>query len=616
MRSFYFFIALITAMVLPNPKAHSQTPVGYELAWSDEFNGTAIDPTNWGYDIGGSGWGNNELQYYTNRTDNARVENGNLVIEAKQEAFGGKNYTSARLLTKGKREFTFGRIDIRAKLPFGQGIWPALWTLGANIDQVSWPACGEMDIMELLGHEPNKSYGTVHWGVQGSGVSTHISRNYTLPSGDFSQDFHLFSLIWETDVIKIYVDNNLISTVTRSDVSGDYPFNKAFFLIFNVAVGGNWPGSPNASTVFPQRMLVDYVRVYRAVNTPSVSAPTPQRTAANVKSLFSNAYTNLPVTTWSASWDNADVADFSIGADNLKKYTNLLFAGIEFPIINASAMTHLHMDIWTPDASSFKIKLVDFGPNGIYNGGGDDREHELTYNTTTNPAIANGQWISLDIPLSNFSTLTTRTSLAQLLISTHSNTVFVDNVYFYTAVVPIELASFKAFEGQNRAFLHWTTATEKNNKGFFVEASADAKTWRNLGFVAGNGTTTEPKTYQFWDDNPASGSNYYRLRQVDADGGAQLSAVCTVVFDHNARKITLFPNPTKNVVSVMVGDISLTKLEYAFYDLTGLVVKQGFFDKNAENTVQTIDISDLPKGNYVVKFSNHRFIQTEKLVIN
>ena len=225
-------------------KAVAQAPAGYQLIWSDEFNGSTIDPTNWGYDIGGSGWGNNELQYYTNRPENAYLTNGNLVIEARKEKFDTRDYTSARLITKGKREFLFGRIDIRAKLPKGQGVWPALWSLGKNIDQVGWPACGELDIMELLGHEPNKTYSTVHWGPPGGG-STNLSRSYTLPSGDFSQDFHVFSMVWEPDLIKFYVDDNLMSTITRANISGNYPFNNPFFLIFNVAVGGNWPGNPD-----------------------------------------------------------------------------------------------------------------------------------------------------------------------------------------------------------------------------------------------------------------------------------------------------------------------------------------------------------------------------------
>lgn len=238
---------------------------GYKLAWADEFNGSSIDTQNWGYDIGGSGWGNNESQFYTNRSKNAFIENGKLVIQALKEKYDDKDYTSARLLTKGKREFMFGRIDIRAKLPKGQGIWPALWMLGSNIGQVGWPACGEIDIMELLGHEPSKSYSTIHWGAQGAGASQTAQGVFNLSNGKtFADEFHVFSFIWEKDVINILVDDKPCFSTTAAKLgASNYLYNAPFFFIFNIAVGGNWPGYPNATTVFPQRMEVDYIRVFQ-----------------------------------------------------------------------------------------------------------------------------------------------------------------------------------------------------------------------------------------------------------------------------------------------------------------------------------------------------------------
>jgi beta-glucanase (GH16 family) len=235
---------------------------GMNLVWSDEFGGKTINSSNWSYDTGGSGWGNNELEYYTNSSKNAFVSNGYLIIEARKEPMGTNNYTSARMISKDKKTFTYGRIDFRAKLPKGQGIWPALWMLGNNIASTPWPACGEIDIMELLGHEPNKTYGTVHWGAAG-GASTHIGGNYVLSSQNFSDSFHLFSLKWEADKLSFLIDDVTFFTANKSQVNGDYPFDKPFFLIMNVAVGGNWPGNPDATTVFPQRMIVDYVRVYQ-----------------------------------------------------------------------------------------------------------------------------------------------------------------------------------------------------------------------------------------------------------------------------------------------------------------------------------------------------------------
>ena len=235
---------------------------GMTLAWSDEFTANYINSNNWSYDTGGSGWGNNELEYYTNSNKNAYTTGGYLVIEARKETMGTNNYTSARMISKDKKTFTYGRIDFRAKLPKGQGIWPALWMLGNNIGTTPWPACGEIDIMELLGHEPQKTYGTIHWGAAG-GASTHIGGNYSLSSLTFNDKFHLFSLKWEADKMTFLIDDVVYFTANKSQVNGDYPFDKPFFFIMNLAVGGNWPGNPDAATVFPQRMIVDYVRVFQ-----------------------------------------------------------------------------------------------------------------------------------------------------------------------------------------------------------------------------------------------------------------------------------------------------------------------------------------------------------------
>jgi len=245
------------------------TPLSYEgmtLLWQDEFNGTSLNESDWNYEIGtgSNGWGNNELQYY--RKENTSVSSGFLTIEAKKENFEGKSYTSSRLTTQDKFDFTYGRIDIRAQLPKGQGIWPALWMLGANFSTVRWPACGEIDIMEMVGGGEGRDdtvHGTLHWDNNGSYACTCEQDNkYQLNSGLFADKFHVFTIVWDSSSIKWYVDDNLYKTVSITTGSMS-EFKNNFFFIFNVAVGGNWPGSPNASTVFPQKMIVDYVRVFQ-----------------------------------------------------------------------------------------------------------------------------------------------------------------------------------------------------------------------------------------------------------------------------------------------------------------------------------------------------------------
>lgn len=238
---------------------------GYSLIWSDEFSENKLNLNVWNQETGngGGGWGNNELEYYTDNPKNTFLSNGNLIIEARKETTGNFKYTSGRMTTQVKKTFKFGRIDIRAKLPVGIGMWPALWMLGANINTAGWPVCGEIDIMEIIGKTPSTLYATLHWG---NASGSHMSKgaDYVLSSGDFSKEFHVFSIIWEQDSIRWLIDDKSYLTINAQDVgAGIYPFNADQFFIFNVAVGGNWPGPPDSTTSFPQRMFVDYVRVFQ-----------------------------------------------------------------------------------------------------------------------------------------------------------------------------------------------------------------------------------------------------------------------------------------------------------------------------------------------------------------
>jgi beta-glucanase (GH16 family) len=244
----------------------AQTNAGWGLVWADEFNqpdGSSPDPAKWAYDTGASGWGNNELECYTTRTNNARIERGQLVIEAHKENHMGSSYTSARLKTLGKASWAHGRIEARIQLPRGQGIWPAFWMLGTNITSVGWPACGEIDIMENVGREPKSIHGTVHGpGYSGSGG---IGGAYSLPDGGtFADGFHVYAIEWTTNQIKWFVDEQPYFSVTPASLPAGkaWVFSQSEFLLLNLAVGGNWPGKPDSTTTFPQRMTVDYVPVY------------------------------------------------------------------------------------------------------------------------------------------------------------------------------------------------------------------------------------------------------------------------------------------------------------------------------------------------------------------
>ncbi len=234
---------------------------GKTLVWSDEFDGESIDLSHWTYDLGASGWGNQELQNYTSDSENSYVNDGNLFIVAREN---GIHFTSARMKSIGLQEFQYGRIDVRAILPKGQGIWPAIWMLGANYPTVGWPACGEIDIMELIGSSPNTVHGTIHYGTDwtqhnytGSGTSIPWTET-------FSDEFHVFSIDWDENGITWLLDDQPFYTIDNA-VTGSqpYPFDNPFFFIMNIAVGGQWPGYPDATTEFPQFMAVDYVRVFQ-----------------------------------------------------------------------------------------------------------------------------------------------------------------------------------------------------------------------------------------------------------------------------------------------------------------------------------------------------------------
>ncbi|MEQ6124330.1 glycoside hydrolase family 16 protein [Pseudotenacibaculum sp. MALMAid0570] len=265
-----YSFALMILVLFSCETNETQTVTNFtNLTWQDNFDTDgAPDSANWTYEIGDGtaqgipGWGNNELQYYTDRPENVVVENGMLKITAVREQFQGSNYTSARILTKGLFQQSYGRFEARIKLPWGQGLWPAFWLLGDdNNGTVVWPQNGEIDIMENRGSEPTITHGSVHG--PGYSAGNAITKSYELPNGRFDTDFHVFGIEWGPNYINYYVDDVLYNQITPEDVTGEWVYNdKPFYIILNVAVGGAFSGNPSANTVFPQTMYVDYVRVY------------------------------------------------------------------------------------------------------------------------------------------------------------------------------------------------------------------------------------------------------------------------------------------------------------------------------------------------------------------
>lgn len=349
---------------------------------------------------------------------------------------------------------------------------------------------------------------------------------------------------------------------------------------------------------------------------PITPAPTPTKLPANVISLFSNAYTNVSVNTWSAVWDNADVADLQIVGNDTKKYSNLIFAGVEFttPTINVTNAQFYHVDIWTPNATSFKIKLVDFGANGVYNGpGGDDVEFEYT---CIPPAFST--WVSYDIPMSAFTTLTTKAHLAQMIFVSSGSTVYLDNVYFWsTSVLATNLNQFTVSKKENSTLLNWSTLSETNNAGFGVERSNDAKNWEQIQFVKGNGTTTVNSNYTITDKNPTKGTNYYRLKMIDNNGKFTYSSVQSVYFSEKGTVgFSFYPNPSKNNINVALETITNKVASLDLTDNLGRVVKTIAISNQNSNSNISINTANMNKGVYFLVLKDGAFTKSSTVIID
>jgi len=259
-------VAIACAGRSPTPEAGDPSAAGYRLVFADEFETPGSpDPARWDYDIGYIA--NDEKQYYTSRSENARVEGGALVIEARREPWQGYAYTSARLVTRGRFEFRYGRVEVRARLPGGRGAWPAIWTLGANIGEVGWPACGEIDVMENVGFDPLRVHASVHTAAYNHVLGTHRTASVELAD---PAEFHVYAMEWHGDRIEVSLDGRPYFSF-RNEGSGSraWPFDRPQYLLLNLAIGGSWGGQQGIDDEhFPKRMLVDYVRVYQEVQAP------------------------------------------------------------------------------------------------------------------------------------------------------------------------------------------------------------------------------------------------------------------------------------------------------------------------------------------------------------
>jgi hypothetical protein len=354
-----------------------------------------------------------------------------------------------------------------------------------------------------------------------------------------------------------------------------------------------------------------------SVGPPMVAAPTPTVAPATVISLFSNAYINVPVDTWRTSWSSAALTDMQIVGNDTKLYTNLDFVGVEFTganMIDATAMQFYHIDVWTPNATVFRVKLVDFGANGVF--GGDDVEHEYVL-----PGLTQAGWNSYDIPLSSFTGLVNRAHLAQMIFSalpTGSATVYIDNVYFTSSSpLPVSLVDFTAKASKNVTNITWTTLSELNNKGFVVEKLTDGGNFKQIGIVAGKGTSNLKNEYVFVDNTPNVRLNYYRLKQIDLDGRFTYSQIVSVKFSKNElMSFSFFPNPAKEVLKINVGLVENENATIRLINIYGQSVITKMIKKSLATSIINVDISKIASGIYYLEMRDGENTSVQKVVIN
>jgi len=335
---FKIFAGALAFLFVLSDTSHAQT---WELVWEEQFESDSLDMDKWSFQIGTgaseglTSWGNNELQYYTDREENLFLEDGKLHIRALEERFVNRDYTSARIRTKDKADFRYGKFEIRAKNPTGQGLWPAIWMMPTESVYGGWPRSGEIDIMELVGHEPDVVHGTVHYGPAWPNNREH-GGSIQLDEGTFNDDFHTFTIIWEPERIRWFVDDQLYFLTTPSHLAPEnWPFDQDFHFILNVAVGGNWPGNPDASTEFPQEMVVDYIRVYEDSELVTSAEPIESPAAFKLHQNYPNPFN--PTT--QISFDLAEPRQITVAAnDHFQAGTH----SVSFDASNLSSGTYMY----------------------------------------------------------------------------------------------------------------------------------------------------------------------------------------------------------------------------------------------------------------------------------
>jgi beta-glucanase (GH16 family) len=585
---FIFFI------FISNIKAQCPT-----ITWSDEFNGTNLDAKSWSYQIGDGcdinlcGWGNSELQYY--QSQNVVVSNGTLKITAKREQVGTKQYTSARIRTINKVDIKFGRIEARMKMPIGQGLWPAFWMLPTDNVYGGWPMSGEIDIMEYLGHEPNTTHGTLHFGnAWPNNQST--TKKYVIPEGSFNANFHTYALEWTDQKFTWYIDGYLFATKTRADVAGRWPFDQRFHFLLNLAVGGNWPGNPNSSTSFPQVFEIDYIRVYDKTGLPHLSGP--ESVVEGSKSVFFKIENPQVNSTYEWTLPNGANIVEGNGTNEIKVNWGSQSGEVKVKVTNTCGEVEYKVIVKTEGALKKRVSLENFDEAAlITRGNGTGTFFDNVENSSPN-----------SINDSKLCGEYKRSSVTQYDVLFYSTNALsnVSNLINGTEKFYIDILTNAPVGSQILLQLESSTkATSANyplgRHSRFVINTTKQNEWERLSFnfldrpdPAMNNNSVNNIVILF-APNSFTG-HAYKLDNFDIYDRSILSSNISLT----NHEMFIYPNPLNTEILNIQSDISLES--YQIIDMMGKVSKKGALKDTRES--YQVDIGQLPKGSYFIKVSN------------
>ena len=632
-----------------------------QLVWSDEFNGTSLDLTKWTPIVGEGGAvsGNAELQYYTDRSQNIQVSSGTLKIIALLESYGGNSYTSARMQTKNLGDWLYGRFEARIKLPVAQGMWPAFWLLPTDNTYGIWPRSGEIDIMELIGREPSHAYATIHTSADATVHS--FGNRYDLSNGTFADAFHVFSMEWSPNLLKFYVDGVLYSTQTNTTVS-PYPwvFDKRFYMLLNLAIGGPWPGAPDATTTFPQTMEVDYVRVYQKIgdlamtgktlvepNTPSVSYAVPTisgityqwavsgagntiasgqgtaqatvnwaTTSGTVSVLMNDGCTPsatvaTPVTVSPNLWDNYGFEQNYVSWETRPPYdaTKALFSTSTSDFTEGSKSACVQTN--TVGTNPWDIQLSRTNLNLTAGTSYTLRFKAKANAARTIPAtfIRTSDFSYIASVNTNLTTAWQQFSLTFTPVSNENvmlnldlaaqlgTNCFDDFTFARTSVLPIELLDFQGFVSKENNRLTWQFADAKDVKDIVLEKSSDGILFNAFVSIDKNGAKETL-------DNTPFALTYYRLKMIELDGKVSFSKIISLKRGDILRGPKIYPNPVHSVLTIE----NIEGQSVEIVNTLGQVLQT--LPKSVDYSVK-LDISALPNGVYFVKTTGRvvRFVK-------